>query len=797
MVVGVIGAGNVTGQYLPSLLSYPDIQVRGIADLDTGRAAGVAAEYGLPFSGTAAELLAIDDIELVVNLTTPAAHAEVALAVIESGRHLWGEKPLTMDRESAGAVLAAAAAAGVAVGNAPDTILGPAIQNSQRLLAEGAIGAPQTVLTLMQGPGPDRWHPRPQFLFARGAGPLFDIGPYYLTTMVQLLGPIAKVEAAGHRARAERVIGAGPRRRDHVPGRGRHPRQRADHVPVRRRRHLGLQLRLRRCSRQAFEISGAHGTLEVPVSGFDGPTRLLREPGPDASWETVAPPGESRDRGVGVLEMARAIRAGRPPRASGQLAFHVLDVLLAIEESAASGQPVPVTSTAGPVPPLDEDWSPSDRATLQPERTSARVNGGHHLLRWPPAPPRPSTWARPSTRSSGRSAAWPRPATCPGPGRSSPASGPACAAACAPVWVLRSRGIHSWRLGAGDYPLPFPRSRHPVVGVSQSGRSAETLAVLESVEQELRYAVVNTAPSPIADVARTVIDLGNIPDSYASTVGYTATVAALGILADAWDQGGADPGWQTLAAAFAEAEQRAHRAGDRSWPRSSPRPGPPTSSAPARRSDRLRRPPCCSARWPGCPPPAWAPASTCTAPWNRPATPCTSCSATSASRPWPTPWPRRATRSSWSPPRTSSRAGTWPLSGCRSGPPAQRAILEVLVMQILVAAVADLLAVDIEEFVFHNSDTKVSAARSWGVSAISVADHPGNGRVRGQHGCLVREAIDTNGLGVAQGVRSGNGATRSAMVRELAQACVSRDFRTARQAVPAHVSVPLGQIGAH
>lgn len=366
MVVGVIGAGNVTGQYLPSLLSYPDIQVRGIADLDTDRAAGVAAEYGLPFSGTPAELLAIDNIELVVNLTTPAAHAEVALAVVESGRHLWGEKPLTMDRESAGAVLAAAAAAGVAVGNAPDTILGPAIQNSQRLLAGGAIGAPQTVLTLMQGPGPDRWHPRPQFLFAPGAGPLFDIGPYYLTTMVQLLGPIAKVEAAGHRACAQRVIGAGP--------------DAGTTFPVEVDTHVSVLTTFRSgvvgtsvysfdsaVSRQAFEISGAHGTMEVPVSGFDGPTRLLRGPGPEASWETIAPPGESRDRGVGVLEMARAIRAGRPPRASGQLAFHVLDVLLAIEESAASGQPVPVTSTAGPVPPLDEDWSPGT-TTLQPER---------------------------------------------------------------------------------------------------------------------------------------------------------------------------------------------------------------------------------------------------------------------------------------------------------------------------------------------------------------------------------------------------------------------------------------------
>jgi predicted dehydrogenase len=218
------------------------------------------------------------------------------------------------------------------------------------------------LLTLMQGPGPDRWHPRPQFLFARGAGPLFDIGPYYLTTMVQLLGPIERVEAAGHRARAERVIGTGP--------------DAGTTFPVEVDTHVSVLTTFRSgvvgtsvysfdsaVSRQAFEISGAHGTMEVPVSGFDGPTRLLREPGPDSEWETIAPPGAARDRGAGVLEMARAIRAGRPPRASGQLAFHVLDVLLAIEESAASRRPVAVTSTADPVPPLDEDWSPG-AATL-------------------------------------------------------------------------------------------------------------------------------------------------------------------------------------------------------------------------------------------------------------------------------------------------------------------------------------------------------------------------------------------------------------------------------------------------
>jgi glucosamine--fructose-6-phosphate aminotransferase (isomerizing) len=134
--------------------------------------------------------------------------------------------------------------------------------------------------------------------------------------------------------------------------------------------------------------------------------------------------------------------------------------------------------------------------------------------------------------------------------------GASLAAACAPVWALRSRGIHSWRLGAGDHPLPFPASDHPIFGISQSGRSAETLAVLESVDESLRYAVVNRAPSPISEVVEKTIVLGSIPDSYASTIGYTATVVALGMIADAWNGGGLDAGWQSLSGTFSEFEQR-------------------------------------------------------------------------------------------------------------------------------------------------------------------------------------------------------------------------------------------------
>jgi len=356
--IGIVGAGNVSDQYLPNLLSYPDIEVRGLADLDVARARAQAEAYGVGFAGTVGELLTVGDIELVLNLTTPAAHAEVALAVLESGRHLWGEKPLTLDRASAQEVLKAAAAADRSVGNAPDTILGAGIQTAQRLLAGGAIGEPHTVLTLMQGPGPESWHPRPQFLFARGAGPLFDIGPYYLTTLVQLLGPVASVQAAGHRASPERVIGTGP------DAGTRFPVEVDTHVSV----VTGFKSGVVGTSiysfdsavrRQLFEITGSAGVLRVPVSGFNDPPAILRA-GADESWTDVPPAGEPRDRGVGVLEMARAIRAGVPPRASGHLAYHVLDVMLAIEESAGSGRPVEVASTAPPVTPLEASWSAAE-----------------------------------------------------------------------------------------------------------------------------------------------------------------------------------------------------------------------------------------------------------------------------------------------------------------------------------------------------------------------------------------------------------------------------------------------------
>ncbi len=358
--VGIIGAGNISDEYLTSLTSYPDVTVIGIADIDLARAAAQADKYGLDFSGSPGELLALQTVELIVNLTIPAVHAEVSLAAVRAGKHVWAEKPIALDRESARQLLDEATSAGVVVGNAPDTVLGSGIQNSHRLIGEGKIGTPQTVLTLMQGPGPDSWHPRPQFLFARGAGPLFDIGPYYFTTLTMLLGEIESVQALGHRAYEEREIGSGP--------------DAGTRFPVEIWTHMSVLTRFASgvvgtsiysfdspVRRQLFEVTGSGGTLTVPVSGFDGPSSFLAAAADGGDWVDLPAQGRERSRGVGVLEMARAIRSGRSPRASGELAFHVLDAMLAVEESIEADSPVLVTSSLTGVAPLDAEWDPQER----------------------------------------------------------------------------------------------------------------------------------------------------------------------------------------------------------------------------------------------------------------------------------------------------------------------------------------------------------------------------------------------------------------------------------------------------
>ncbi|MFD4958857.1 Gfo/Idh/MocA family protein [Microbacterium sp. NPDC058389] len=357
MGVVVIGAGSISDEYLQALTSYPEIAVLGVADLDAERARAQADAHRVAHSGSTAEMLALPGVELAVNLTIPAVHAEVALEAIAAGKHVWGEKPFALDLASAHAVADAARARGVVLGNAPDTVLGRGIQNAHALLRAGRIGEPRSVLTLMQGPGPDGWHPRPEFLFRAGAGPLFDIGPYYITTLVTMFGSVERVQAVGNRAFDVRTIPYGPRQGDALPV----------EVPT----HVSVLTTFRSgvlgtsvysfdspVRRQLFEVTGTEGVLTVPVSGYDGPSTIVPAHVAAPEVQEVTPPGPARSRGVGVLEMARAIRAGRAPRASGELALHVLEVMLAVTESMHTGESESVTSVVREVPPLPGTWSP-------------------------------------------------------------------------------------------------------------------------------------------------------------------------------------------------------------------------------------------------------------------------------------------------------------------------------------------------------------------------------------------------------------------------------------------------------
>jgi predicted dehydrogenase len=360
--VAVVGCGNISNQYLPHLTKFPDVNVLFCADIDLERAKSQATAYGVPAAGTPAQAMEHPGVELVVNLTVPAVHAEVASAAIAAGKHVWNEKPLTLDVESARTLLITATGRGVRVGCAPDTVLGAGIQSARRLIDEGAIGTPVSALTLLQGPGPQNWHPDPEFLFARGAGPLFDIGPYYLSVLATLFGPATRVAAIGRKAREVRVIGSGPRAGTEfgveVP----------THMSALAEYAGGQAASMvfswdSPLSRQGFlEITGTEATLALPdPNRFDGDPRVRRAG--QTEWTVIYSRGAVAGRGIGVVDMVRAIARGEPHRASGELALHVLETMTAIERSAVTAVFEPVESVFDVPATLDAQWDPYVRDT--------------------------------------------------------------------------------------------------------------------------------------------------------------------------------------------------------------------------------------------------------------------------------------------------------------------------------------------------------------------------------------------------------------------------------------------------
>ena len=364
--IGVIGVGVISDTYLENLAAFPDVEVLVVGDLLLDRARAQAEKHGVPAYGSAEDVLAHPGVDLVINLTTPDAHIEVSRAAIAAGKHVWTEKPLGLDRDAAAELLREAQAAGLRVGSAPDTLLGPGFQAARRAIESGVIGRPLFAQTMFQTQGPDLWHPNPGFLFAAGAGPLLDMGPYYFSALVSLLGPVDRVAAVGTKAREERVIHTGPRAGDVFPVEVPSTIQivTAFEQGAQAQSLLSFDSALERHG--VVEIHGTEGTIVLPdPNQFAGriayvkPLGVLRDGMSfEQEWIEVEHPDVVLGRGLGALDMVRAIADGRPHVASGELGFHVLDVLLSAEEAAATGRTVVVGSTVAPVPLLPEGFDP-------------------------------------------------------------------------------------------------------------------------------------------------------------------------------------------------------------------------------------------------------------------------------------------------------------------------------------------------------------------------------------------------------------------------------------------------------
>jgi predicted dehydrogenase len=350
--VGIVGCGDVTNLYLPGVAPFESIELAACTDLDADRAAALAARGGFP-AVTLDELLADPTIEVVLVLTPPAAHAAVSRAAIAAGKHVYSEKPLATTRADARTILAEAAAAGVRVGAAPDTLLGGGLQTARALIDSGAIGEPVAASASFAHLGPERWHPNPGIFYATGGGPLLDLGPYYVTALVGLLGPVGAVSAVGRGVGSARRIGAGPRAGETV--RSEVPTTVFGTIAFESGAVGGLTASFDAAGSRTphLEIHGTAGSLSLgDPNRFDGEVRY-RPVGPD-TWEDVPLRFDgSVGRGIGLADMIDGIRTGRPHRASGELAFHVLDVLLALEAATTSGRFEQVASRCDRPAPLD------------------------------------------------------------------------------------------------------------------------------------------------------------------------------------------------------------------------------------------------------------------------------------------------------------------------------------------------------------------------------------------------------------------------------------------------------------
>ncbi len=350
--VGIIGCGNISQTYVKGCRAFPILELAACADIDLSRAQALAKEHKIPKACTVEQLLADPDIQIDINLTVPNVHADVSLAAIAAGKHVHSEKPLATTRDDAEKIITAAKARGVRVGSAPDTFMGAGIQTCRKLIDDGAIGVPLAAMATMMSHGPEGWHPNPDFFYKVGGGPLFDMGPYYLTALISLLGAAQRTTASVRISMAQRTITNAARFGEKIEVET--PTHIAGVIDFENGAVATLITSFDTWLDYAprLEIYGSEGTLSVPdPNTFGGPVRLLK---PGKSWQEMPLTHSYAEnyRGIAVADMAVALESGRAHRANGEMAFHVVDIMQSLGESSAAGRHIDLGSTCERPAPL-------------------------------------------------------------------------------------------------------------------------------------------------------------------------------------------------------------------------------------------------------------------------------------------------------------------------------------------------------------------------------------------------------------------------------------------------------------
>lgn len=347
--IGVVGCGNISLAYMRNAPLFRGVEITACADLDIEAAGRRAEAFGLRATDVDS-LIDDEDIDLVLNLTIPAAHFDVSMRALSAGKHVFTEKPLGVTADEGRKLVDAAASRGLAIGSAPDTFLGAAGRHARRLMEAGAIGKPVTGTAFMMGRGMEHWHPDPSFYYQPGAGPVMDMGPYYLTMMINLMGPVRRVQAVATSGQEERLITAdGPKKgtsfKVGTPTSLLSLLEFACGATV----TFGASWDVFRHSNHPIELHGTEGSLRLPdPDNFGGVVALSRHGAPWEETDTadalfgavnwpVALPDRANYRMLGLADLARSIVEGRGPRASGTLALHVLEVMEAILRAGETG----------------------------------------------------------------------------------------------------------------------------------------------------------------------------------------------------------------------------------------------------------------------------------------------------------------------------------------------------------------------------------------------------------------------------------------------------------------------------